>query len=286
LGQTKSLNVGLRIANGKYVARTDAGDFSLPTRLKKQVSHFEKHPEMTVLGTSAFRYDEGGRVIDVVSLPNSPASIFQRIFFASPTVHISVLMDRETILDIGGYDEDYCILADYELWSRLLQNGYRIANIKEVLAGYMVSPESLGNVNALGRSIIEASKIIQKNVSEISSTSISLQQAENLYRLLALNLSELSMVETVESENLIYNILQKINVSRKDIDFILMRSYIKYVLSNIEHPTNKLKCRHAMRYMFTKIGCLLSFTRLSEPLSRLFQSMLWRFKSGTVTFNS
>lgn len=38
LGQTKSLNIGLRLARGKYVARIDADDFSFPTRLEKQLS--------------------------------------------------------------------------------------------------------------------------------------------------------------------------------------------------------------------------------------------------------
>ena len=200
VGQTKSLNIGLRLARGKYIARIDAGDVSLPVRLKKQVAYMEKHPEIAILGTSAFRYNDKGRLIDVVHMPDSLDHIIQRIFYASPVIHISAMMKRETILHFGGYDEDYDVLADYQLWSKLLQNNYRISNLREILVGYLVSPESLGAVNSLGRSVVEASRIIRSNVEKIAKMSISDNEATNIYKLLSLNMRGLSFHEILYNE--------------------------------------------------------------------------------------
>lgn len=285
LGQTKSLNVGLHIAKGEYIARTDAGDVSAPIRLQKQVSYIQEHPNITVLGTSAFRYDESGRIIDVVTLANSPTSMLQRIFFASPTVHISVLMNRKKILQLGGYDEDYHVLADYELWSRLLRNGHQIVNLKEVLAGYMFSLESFGNINALSRSIIEASKIIKTNVKKLTNTSISLEQATNVYKMLSLNMHDMNIADVILTEKLITTILRNMLASKREIDYILFRPYIKYVLFNIRKRKEKQKFQYVLKASFMKITCMLALERFYETFSRLRQSALWRLKGDSVNLD-
>ena len=50
-GIARSLNIGLRLAAGSYVARMDADDVSLPTRIEKQVAFMESHPEVVLCGT-------------------------------------------------------------------------------------------------------------------------------------------------------------------------------------------------------------------------------------------
>lgn len=52
LGITKSLNIGLRAASGKYIARMDSDDISLPRRLEKQYSFMEEHTDTLICGTS------------------------------------------------------------------------------------------------------------------------------------------------------------------------------------------------------------------------------------------
>ena len=276
LGQTKSLNIGLHLARGKYIARTDAGDVSLPMRLEKQVIYIENHPEITVVGASAVRYNDSWRVKDVIHMPNSPKGMLQRMFFASPVVHVSVVMNRETILHLGGYNEDYHILADYELWSKLLQNNCRLSNLREVLVGYMASPESLGAMNIKGKSIIEASRIIQSNVNALTSLSISLSQASNIYELFALDMIEIALNDVIETEKLFTKILKEVNSSKSDIDYFLIRKYMKYLLLNIRRPRDRAKFQHAIRSVCTKAGCLFSFRRLSDSLCRLPLGIVWR----------
>lgn len=276
VGQTKSLNIGLRLARGKYIARTDAGDVSLPRRLEKQVAYMEKHPEVTVVGTSAFRYNERGKVIDIVHMSNSRKVMLQRIFFASPLVHVSVLMNRETILRLGGYNEDYEILADYELWSKLLQNNYRLSNLREVLAGYMVSPESLGARNTKGKSIAEASKIIQWNVDKLTSLSISLKQASDIYKLFALDMGEISLSDIMTSEKIFTYILRELNTSKKNINYFLVRNYVRCILLNIRRSIDREKFQYAVKSTFIKLDFLLSIKSLPADIFHLSMRMLWQ----------
>src|SRR3990170_4187453 len=53
IGQTKSLNVGLKLARGKYIARMDADDMAFPTWVEELVNYFEKNPKYAVIGAAA-----------------------------------------------------------------------------------------------------------------------------------------------------------------------------------------------------------------------------------------
>lgn len=284
LGQTKSWNTGLHIARGKYIARIDAGDVSMPMRLKRQVTYIQKNPEITVVGTSAFRYTDSWKVIDVVHMPNSKLAILQSMFFANPIIHISVLMQREAILHIGGYDERYHVLADYELWSRLLQNNYQLSNLGEILVGYMISPESFSMKNIKGKSFIEASKIIQTNVEKFTSLSISFEQASNIYKMFTFNMNGLSLDEIIDTEKLFIRILKNVNTSKSDIDYFLIKKYIKYVLTHIKEPINKLIFQYVIKSIFAKSFCLFSYLKFFNNLLRLSQSIFWKIKKNLFDF--
>jgi len=278
IGQTKSLNAGLNVAKGKYIARIDAGDVSMPNRLQKQVAFIEKNKDITVLGTSAFRYDESGQIIDVVHMPRSPKGRLQRIFFASPLVHISVLMKRDIIESIGGYNEEYDVLADYELWSNLTKKGYGLSNLKEILAGYLVSPKSFGSKHSMGKSLSEASKIIQSNVNTLTSLSISLKEATQLYKFLALNMYEMTQEDILYSEKLFINIFYDINASKREINYLLFRKYLKHIIRYIKEPSDKLILVYSIKTVCKKIGYIISYERFVGILQQLHSTILWRRK--------
>jgi glycosyltransferase involved in cell wall biosynthesis len=278
IGQTKSLNVGLNAAKGKYIARIDAGDVSMPERLEKQLAFMEKNKEVSVLGTSAFRYDESGRIIDVVHMPKSPKGRLQRIFFASPLVHISVLMKRDIIENIGGYNEEYDVLADYELWSRLTKKGYGLSNLKQILAGYLVSPESFGSKHSMGKSLLEASRIIESNVNTLTSLSISLKEATQLYKFLALNMYEMTMEDILNAEKLFINIFYDINASKREINYLLVRKYLKHIIHYMKEPSDKLTLIYSIKTVCKKVGYIISYERFVDILQQLHSSILWKRK--------
>ncbi len=277
IGQTKSLNVGLNIAKGKYIARIDAGDVSMPKRLEKQLAFMEKNKEIIVLGTSAFRYDESGRIIDIVHMPTLPSIILQRIFYASPLVHISVLMNKKTILEIGGYNDDFHVLADYELWSRLLQKGYKIWNLREVLSGYMVSADSFGAIHSLNKSIVEGGKIIQSNIDKFADISISNDDAINIYRLLALKMNGLTLLQVLDCERLIRKIFNRVGISKKNSNFVITTIYIKHVIQH-SHKNNEYSLfRYSVKRSILNGFLLPLYKRFyDEVLIGIIHGFIWR----------
>ena len=278
IGQTKSLNVGLNVAKGKYISRIDAGDVSMPNRLEKQVAFIENNKQIAVLGTSAFRYDESGKIIDVVHMPKSSKERLQRIFFASPIVHISVLMKREIIEKLGGYNEEYDVLADYELWSRLIKKGYKLGNLREIFAGYMVSPESFGSKHSMGKSLLEASRIIQSNVNALTSLSISLKEATQLYKFLAMNMYEMTLKDILNAEKLFITIFYDINASKREINYLLVRKYLKHIIRYVKEPSDKLILTYSIKNVCKKIGYIVSYEKLVNVLQQLYSTTLWRRK--------
>ena len=129
-GLTKSLNIAARHAKGKYLARQDADDISLPRRFKTQINYLKKHPDVKVLGTSNFMMDDNGKVINIFLRPRTTEKIKEYMPVGNQLCHGSVLMDKKFFFDINGYDENYRFAQDYELWFRILNKGYEIHNLR------------------------------------------------------------------------------------------------------------------------------------------------------------
>lgn len=136
LGVAATLNKGLGLAKGEYIARMDADDISMPDRFEKQVAYLDAHPEVAVLGGLVEIFDENEKT----TLRNycaAPEQIKIDLLFASALAHPSVMMRREVISGLGGYDRDFEGLEDYELWCRVAEN-HDIAICPELLLRYRI----------------------------------------------------------------------------------------------------------------------------------------------------
>lgn len=119
LGLEKSLNKGLSVAKGKYFARQDADDISLPNRLELQTHFLDNHPEVGALGTAVKLIDEQGDTFGEDYLPTDHESL-QSLLLVNNFMHHSTLMVRRSLMQkLGGYDEDMRYTEDYDLWWRL-----------------------------------------------------------------------------------------------------------------------------------------------------------------------
>lgn len=117
-GLTKSLNIAFFIARGIYIARQDADDVSFPTRFEKQISFFEKRPDIGLLGTNYELKKDDGEVLDYSV---SSKSILIQLMYKNPFCHSSVMFRRESVAICGGYNEAYIRSQDFELWLRLIR---------------------------------------------------------------------------------------------------------------------------------------------------------------------
>lgn len=121
MGLTKSLNRAIQIAGGEYIARQDGDDVSLPERFEKQIEFFQKNPEIKILGTFGYIIDKQGDILGKEILSTSFQTIKKEFIKRNPLMHTSVMIKKEVIDKVGGYDETFKTSQDYELWSRLLR---------------------------------------------------------------------------------------------------------------------------------------------------------------------
>ncbi len=118
----------------------DSDDICEPTRLEEQVKYLEEHPQISLVGSTAYQInDEGTRKEIIRRVPLNHHDIKKTIIKANPMIHPSVMFRREEIMKIGGYNEEYRTAQDYELWFRCLANGLQLANLDKPLISYRVS---------------------------------------------------------------------------------------------------------------------------------------------------
>ena len=138
-GITKSLNIGLKLASGKYIARMDSDDIALPQRFERQYAYMESHPDVVVCGSSVkFFGDEyyTGHYTWRVSLEDQELYRIKLLFGNIGPSHPSVMYRREKMLELDlWYDEELDYAQDYMMWVNA-SKVCRVACIDEVLLLY------------------------------------------------------------------------------------------------------------------------------------------------------
>jgi glycosyltransferase involved in cell wall biosynthesis len=141
MGLIRSLNKGLELAEGAYIARMDSDDISLPERLSIQASFLDTHPEVGVCGTWAKIIDEKGNVTGALK-PLSGDAV-RKLFWRPSSVLHPTCMIRAKLLKDHRYSLDYPHAEDYELWLRLYSKT-DFYNLDRFLLLYRVHPAGIG----------------------------------------------------------------------------------------------------------------------------------------------
>ncbi|GBG13298.1 family 2 glycosyl transferase [Novimethylophilus kurashikiensis] len=144
MGLAATLNRGISLARGRYIARQDQDDISLTDRLAKQVAYMESHPECALLGTAADIWVGDYPTSRGHDHPTEHGILCFELLFNNPFVHSSVMLNRHSILHIGGYSTDPLRQPpeDFELWSRIARH-FHVANLAERLVVYREVPNSM-----------------------------------------------------------------------------------------------------------------------------------------------
>lgn len=145
-GLTVSLNRGIRLAKGEYIARMDADDLSEPERLEKQVEALDRNPGIGVVSCWYKVIDENGFLLAYKRLPNDVKQLAKLLMRDNPICHGSVMMRKRAIQTVGLYNENLRYAQDYELWLRMLRQGYGFYVIPEFLYSYRISPDSVSKL--------------------------------------------------------------------------------------------------------------------------------------------
>ena len=130
LGLAESLNAGIRAAKGKYIARMDDDDVSLPQRLERQVKFMDGNPEIGLCGTLQIAVTP--EKVDITSAPVDVESLKAEMLFGCQISHTSVMFRRDVFLQNGWLYDGTKIAEDYDLWMRILDKT-KMANLAEPL---------------------------------------------------------------------------------------------------------------------------------------------------------
>ncbi|MHC4878577.1 MAG: glycosyltransferase [Planctomycetota bacterium] len=140
---TEQLNRGIELAASEFIARADADDINEPWRLERQVSLLKEEPSIAVVGSALRIVDTSGREIGTRPYPRSHSAIVKSMHLFNSMAHPSVVFRKEAVVNVGGYRYSGRPAQDYELWSRMIQQGYRFANLAEEGVRYRLHPSSV-----------------------------------------------------------------------------------------------------------------------------------------------
>ncbi|OCC15884.1 Glycosyl transferase, group 2 family protein [Dissulfuribacter thermophilus] len=167
MGLAAALNRGIKLSNGKYIARMDADDISLPCRLEKQYQFMEENQHILALGSAVELIDMNGTHICYASKSTSYSEL-KRQLPSTPFVHPTVMFRRQVFFQAGGYPESFKWGGeDTVLFNKMAQMG-QISNLSEPLLKYRISPYASTRYTVKYRNMLEKLTIKAANGLPIS----------------------------------------------------------------------------------------------------------------------
>lgn len=144
-GLSKSLNIGIKMARGRYLARMDADDVSVPTRFEIQRQYMEKHRNVDILGGVMKVMGKDEWIGNILLKPEFRGI---KMMFANAGIsHPTAFMKKE-FFDKSGvcYDESMGGSEDYGLWSAAVSHGAVIDSVKEVVLEYRIHENQASHI--------------------------------------------------------------------------------------------------------------------------------------------
>ena len=148
LGIAETLNKGIAVACGEYIALQDHDDISLPARLECQLAFFEKHAQVGMVGSSCNVIDEVGTLVPYWPVEYDDANLRWALLWRCAFFHTSLMVRRRALEEVGGYSSDpkYRFAEDYDLMSRLALR-HAVANIPQLLGCWRMHKTSASQLN-------------------------------------------------------------------------------------------------------------------------------------------
>jgi hypothetical protein len=167
LGIAETLNHGIALARGEYVALQDHDDMSLPTRLECQLAFLERNAQVGIVGSSCYVINEAGTIGPGWPVKYNDAELRWALLWRCPFFHTSIMVRRRDIEEVGGYSSDpkYRFSEDYDLMSRVAFR-HAVANIPQPLGCWRKHETSASHQN-VSQQAAAARSISQRNICHV-----------------------------------------------------------------------------------------------------------------------
>ncbi len=162
LGLAESLNEGIRIARGKYIARIDADDLAREDRFELQADFLEKHRDYGLCGSRQHHFGVDNDFIHEVVVEHE--DIKAALIYGCEVCHSTIMIRKDLFLDNNLFYDNTKKAEDYELWTRAVHK-FKFHNLKEVLGEYRIGSDNItkNKFNALSA---ESAEIASNNLSK------------------------------------------------------------------------------------------------------------------------
>jgi glycosyltransferase involved in cell wall biosynthesis len=145
MGLTKSLNRGISIVKGKYIARQDADDLSKLERLERQVAFMEANPSVGLISSWYEVIDERGNFVrENWAIPVGDDRIGERLIEINQFCHGAAMIRKKTLDTVGMYREFFEYAQDYDLWLRISEK-FGVGNLPVFLLQYRESDDGISS---------------------------------------------------------------------------------------------------------------------------------------------
>ena len=156
------LNYGIKLANSDYIFRMDADDVWREGRYILQKNIVENDKSIDVVGGSLEVFNPILKRYYTINRNQSPSELRTELMLNCVIAHPTVLYKRNSIIEVGGYNENLKYTEDFDLWSRMREN-YKMTNIPEILITYTLKPSD----QSIDKKLLycqELSHIISRNI--------------------------------------------------------------------------------------------------------------------------
>lgn len=147
MGLVKTLNKGIELAKGTYIARIDGDDPAFETRLEKQVKIIEKSKKTVLVGGGFEIIDENGFFLETIHPPTRDKDLRRTMMLRNPFGHASALFRKDAAIKAGLYSGECGPTEDQELWIRLSKIG-NLATVSEPVYRYRINMKGISQSNS------------------------------------------------------------------------------------------------------------------------------------------
>lgn len=264
----KSLNKGLAVAKGKYLARMDADDISLPERLKIQHSIFYNYIGIDIVNIKFKYLLSNGKTRNSHCLSLGFESISFVHIYESMICHPGVMVKTNLIKQYGYTDHPKCYhIEDWELWVRMLKDGRICYTIETPLILYRLTPDSINSIQS-GVQITKKLPIAQFYISKCLGFNFNNYISDNAFLYLLGDKQKCNNISNSDINNFIKNYLffisNKFYLSyqcKKDLE----KWRINFLFRDLK---NRLKCENF--FIFIKSSFYFLFNVKLSDLIKMY----------------
>ncbi len=169
-GVSSARNVGIKNAEGEYIAFLDSDDIWLPEKLERQIERFNSEPDLGLVYSNCIRFSENG--IEQSSRKVKKyleGDIFAKILEGYVLPTSTVIAKKLCFDEVGYFDERFSVSEDYDMWLRI-SRFFKIGYVKGPLVKYRIRTSSIIRSTKID-SLFNAKKaVIEKNIEYLDKT--------------------------------------------------------------------------------------------------------------------